>query len=81
VDFFNHRDGGVVLYQFFLLSPLQCTVQQCTIETVRGCVSLKKYKSQCKAVDVTLNSKEENFFLDFVQEFGLSSVTLTGPLV
>jgi hypothetical protein len=25
MDFFNHRDGGVVLYKFFLLSPLQCT--------------------------------------------------------
>ncbi len=27
---------------------------------VRGCVSLKKYKSQSKAVEVTVNSKEEN---------------------
>ncbi len=35
---------------------------------------MKKYKSQCKAVEVTLNSKEENseeFYLDFVQEFAL----------
>ncbi len=43
-------------------------------ETVRGCVSLKKKKSQGKAVEVTVNSKEENcqdFCLDFVQEFGL----------
>ncbi len=31
-----------------------------TVETVIGCVSLKKYKSQGKAVDVTVNSKEEN---------------------
>jgi hypothetical protein len=41
---------------------------------VRGCVSLKKYKSQGKAVEVTVNSKEENseeYCLDFVQEFGL----------
>jgi hypothetical protein len=29
-------------------------------EIVRGCVSLKKYKSQSKAVRVTVNSKEEN---------------------
>ncbi len=45
-----------------------------TVETVRGCVSLKKYKSQGKAVELTLNSNEENFedfCLDFVQEFGL----------
>jgi hypothetical protein len=27
--------------------------------TVRGCVSLKKYKSQGKAVEVTVKSKEE----------------------
>ncbi len=41
------------------------------LETVRGCVSLKKYKSQGKAVEATVNSKEENFWLEFVQEFGL----------
>ncbi len=29
-------------------------------ETVRGCMSLKKYKSQGKAVEVTVNSREEN---------------------
>jgi hypothetical protein len=37
-------------------------------------MSLKKYKSQGKAVDMTVNNKEENsedFCLDFVQEFGL----------
>jgi len=45
-----------------------------TLETVRGCVSFKKCKSQGKAVEVTVNSREENsyvFCLDFVQEFGL----------
>ncbi len=37
-------------------------------------MSLKKYKFQGKAVEATVNSKEENtedFCLDFVQEFGL----------
>jgi hypothetical protein len=37
-------------------------------------VSLKKLKSQARAVEVTVNCKEENsqdFYLDFVQEFGL----------
>ncbi len=41
---------------------------------VLGCVSLKKYKSQGKADEMTVNSKEENsvdFCLDFAQEFGL----------
>jgi hypothetical protein len=30
-------------------------------ETVRGCVILKKYKYQGKAVEVTAHNKEENF--------------------
>jgi hypothetical protein len=45
-------------------------------ETLRGCVSLKKQKSQGKAVEMTVNNKEDNskdFCLDFVQEFGLYS--------
>jgi hypothetical protein len=40
---------------------------------------LKKYKSQSKAVEVTLNSKDENsegFCLDFVLEFGLKAVNM-----
>jgi hypothetical protein len=45
---------GMVFYQVFLLSPLHCT------ETVRGCVSLQKYKSLGKAVEVNVNRKEEN---------------------
>jgi hypothetical protein len=28
MDFLNHREGGMVFYQFFLLSPLQCTVTE-----------------------------------------------------
>ncbi len=49
MDFLNHREGGMVFYHCFLLSPLQCTA-----ETVRGCVNLKKYKTQGKAVEVTV---------------------------
>jgi hypothetical protein len=26
MDFLNHREGGMVFYQVFLLSPSQCTV-------------------------------------------------------
>jgi hypothetical protein len=54
----------------FLLSHLQCSVTE--LYTVRDCESLKKWKSEGKAVKVTMNSKEENsqdFCLDFVQEF------------
>ncbi len=61
MDFLNHRVGGMVFYQLILLSPLQCTV-----ETVRGCVSLKKKNSQYKAVKVNLNSKEEKTLRTYV---------------
>jgi hypothetical protein len=50
--FLKNRERGMVFYQVFLLSPLQCTVTN-----VRGCVSLKKYS---KPIEVTVNSKEEN---------------------
>jgi hypothetical protein len=49
----------MVFYQAFLLSPLQCTVTELQ-EPVRGCVNLKKSKSQGNAVEVTVNNKEEN---------------------
>ncbi len=63
----------MVFHQVFLLSLLQCTVTELK-KCVRSCVRLKKYKSQSKAVEVTVNSKEENskdFCLGFFQEFGL----------
>jgi hypothetical protein len=37
MDFLNQRERGMVFCKAFLLSPLQCTV-----ETVRGGVGLKK---------------------------------------
>ncbi len=41
MDFLNHRDGGVVFYQVFLLSLLQCTR---TIEQYRNCKSLREFE-------------------------------------
>jgi hypothetical protein len=29
MDFLNHREGGMVFYQVFLLSPSQCTITNC----------------------------------------------------
>ncbi len=52
----------MVFYQIFLLSPLQCTATLLW-KYVRDCVSSKKQKSQGKAVEVTVNSKEENSIL------------------
>jgi hypothetical protein len=54
MDFINHREGGYCFLSDF--PPVSFTVYS----TVRGCVSLKKYKSQGK-----------DFCLDFVREFGL----------
>jgi len=74
MDFLNHGKGDGFLSGF---PPVSFTVySNWTLETVRGCVSLKKCKSQGKAVEV--NSKEENsqdFCLGFVQEFGLSATS------
>ncbi len=54
MDFLNHRVGTISIQfsSFLLFSD--------TVETVRGCVSLKKYNSQGKAVEMTLNSMKEN---------------------
>jgi hypothetical protein len=41
-------------------SFLLYSVQLRSVETVRGCASLNKEKSQGKAVEVTLKSKDEN---------------------
>ncbi len=55
MDFLKHGEGGMVFgvwfSMVFLLSPLQCTCSKFTGEIVRGCVSLKKYKSQGRAVE------------------------------
>jgi hypothetical protein len=45
-----------------------------TLETVRGCVSLKKEKSQGKDVEVTGKKKILRLLSDFVQEFGPRTV-------
>ncbi len=58
MDFLNHRERG----------PLSGFPPFYFTETVRGCVSLKKYKSQGKAVEVTVINKEENFE-DFCLDF------------
>ncbi len=59
----------MVFYQVFLLSPIQCTVY-------RNCKRLREfeeYKSVGKAVEETVNSKDENskdFCLDVAPELG-----------
>jgi hypothetical protein len=65
MDFLNHRKGGMVFYQVFLL------------HLYRNCKRLRDFEEieiAGKAVEVTVNNKEENsydFCLDFIQEFGL----------
>jgi hypothetical protein len=67
MDFINHREGDNDLISI-RFPPFSFT------EAVRGYVSLKKYEFQCKAVEVTVNNKEENrktFVCIFGKEFGL----------
>jgi hypothetical protein len=76
MDFLNQR-FSIRFSSFILYLTVYGRVTQCG--NCRGCVSLKKYRSQGKALKVTLNSKEEtpqDFFLDFVQEFGLRAKSL-----
>jgi hypothetical protein len=40
MDFLNHWEGGEVLYQLFLLSPLQCTVS-----LYRNCKRLREFEN------------------------------------
>jgi hypothetical protein len=66
LDFLNHRERGIGFLSGF--PPFSFT------ETVRGCVSLAKWKSQGKTAEVTVNSKEEQnleFCLAFDRELGL----------
>jgi len=69
MDLLNHREGGVVFYQVFLFSPYS------VLTHCRNCKrlseGLKNNKSQGRPVEMTLKSKEKNFCLYFVQEFGL----------
>jgi hypothetical protein len=58
----------MLFYQVFLSFTVYSEL------TFRCCVRLKKNKSQGKAVEVIVNSKEENsedFCLDLFREFGL----------
>ncbi len=64
--FLNYREGGTVFYQVFLLSSLQCTVTELWKGNCKRLREFKKLKSQGKkekyqgkAVEETVNSKEE----------------------
>ncbi len=56
MDFLNHREGGHYFLSGFPPFSLQYTVTLLQ-KYVRGCVCLKKYKSQGKAVEA--NRKKE----------------------
>jgi hypothetical protein len=55
MDFLNYREGGVIFYQFFLLSPLQCNCSNC-----KRLREFEEVEFSNKALEVILNSKEEN---------------------
>ncbi len=66
--FLKPFEGGWFSVRFS--SFLFYSVQYWTVETVRGWASLKKYISQSKAVELTVNKRKESFCLDFVQKSG-----------
>jgi hypothetical protein len=58
MDFLNHRQGGVVFYQVFLLPLLQCTVT-----LYRNCKRWREFEEieiSRQALEETVNSNEEN---------------------
>ncbi len=52
MDFLKHREGGVIFYQVFLLSPLQCTVMQ-----YRNCKRLHEFEE----IDIVRQSCRGDF--------------------
>jgi hypothetical protein len=75
MDFLNHREGRLVLYQVFLLSPLQCT--QTPFRNFKRLSEFEEIEISRQSCRGTVNRMEENssdFCLYFVQEFGLWSL-------
>jgi hypothetical protein len=78
MDFLNHREGGMVLYQVFIFSPKQCAVTG-TVEICKRLREFKEIKSQGKAVQrvewlwIARRKILKTFLLDCVQNFGLRS--------
>jgi hypothetical protein len=68
MDFLNHRERGMAFYQVFSFT----VYSHC-----KNCKRLREFEEidiSRQAVEVTVNSKEENsqdLCLDFLQEFGL----------
>jgi hypothetical protein len=58
MDFLNRSEEGVVFHQVFFLSCLQCTLTHC--KNCKELRELEKYIYQSKALELTLNCKEEN---------------------
>jgi hypothetical protein len=52
MDFLNYREGGVVFYQVFLPSPLQCKVTHC-----RNCKRLR----ECEEIEISRQSCRGDF--------------------
>ncbi len=71
MDFLQHWEAGMIFCQVLLFSFFTM-YSNWTVLTVRGCVSLKKYNSQVKAVEVTFvwisskNSPSEEYTVTFL---------------
>jgi hypothetical protein len=71
MDFLNHREGGKDVCQVFFFSSSQCTIRL----NSRNCKRLGEFEeieiSRQSCTGETVNSKEENICLDYVQEYNL----------
>ncbi len=55
--FFNHRKGGMVFYQVFLISPLQCTVNCWNCMRLREFEEIEISRQSCRGDFVWISSK------------------------
>jgi hypothetical protein len=60
MDFLNHREGGMFFYKVFLLSPLQCTVNELYSRNYKRLREFEEIEPPGKAAEVTVNNKKEN---------------------
>jgi hypothetical protein len=48
MDFLNHREGGMVFYHVFLLSPSQCPITNCgNCKRLREFVEIEISRQSC----------------------------------
>jgi hypothetical protein len=74
MDFLNHKEGGMVFYQFFLLSPLQSTA---TVEIHKKLHEFEEIHKRLREFEISRQScRGESVF--FIQVGGVSGKLRAG---